>query len=242
MSSATNVYVDAVKKGNLDLLKQLRIQSPSGEWHILLHIIAAKNGRLDIIQWLRAQNPPCPWNESTCSWAAANGHIHVLEWIRAQDPPCPWDELTSALAVSGGHSDILEWIRIQEPPCSLLQDIVHNICQVKSISMLSWLICCDRDELPLQIPRSYWYNDIVRPTHSLLVIELLEDIHLNETCNGDIIPKDVVRLIGSYANTHVLPFDTKAKTNLLVAITDSYCYRSRYTSLHHWIATVCLRS
>ncbi len=210
----------AAKGGQLEILKWARSCNPPFPWNHRVCFIAASNGHLEVLQWLRAQDPPCEWNTSVCSEAADGDHLKVIQWARSQDPPCPWNEWTCHVATLGGRTHILEWLRSQDPPCPWdYRCIIVNFGWQLSAS-LPWMICCDRDELPKQILGFSGYSDAIRPLHSMLVVGILESIHLTRV--GDVVPKDIVLLIGSYIDVQSLMFDRDAKLIVLDTIASSY--------------------
>ncbi len=235
-----NSYIDPAKRGDLETIKKLRSYTPPDPWYGSTCAVAAKFGHLHIIEWARAQIPPCPWDENTCNTAVRHGHLHIIEWLRAQDPPCPWSANTCTIAVDSGRLDmlqwlrqqnppcpwdsytchiasyngrwnILQWLRTQNPPCPMKTGVSYIASNVRDVPILTWLICCDIQEIPYTIDYATWYNGIVRPMHTLLVVEVLEDIYHCLTCRGDVIPKDITLLIGEYANVRSVMFDDDAK-------------------------------
>ncbi len=168
---------------------------------------AAYVGDLELLQRLLLYDSTCSTSIAVCSMAARHGHLHILQWLCTQDPPCPWDKSTTFNAAANNHLEVLQWLRSCDPPCPWdSSHIVNNANERKKIPILLWMICCERTELPYHIPDACNYN-MLRHIHLLFVIEILEDIHNCITINGDIIPKDVVGLIGSYVDVQLLLFD-----------------------------------
>ncbi len=243
------VCIEAAANGHLPILQWARTQNPPCPWDERICQRAAENGHLHILQWARAQTPPCPWDVDTCQYAARHGHFQVVEWARAQTPPCPWNENTCLSAIQGGHLDILQWayahgseaclmnfwayyyaatldhldvlqwMRKQDSPYRWSKDIITVVYYRLSPSVITWIICCDNDELPQYVPDAHWYNVMVQDIHALMVVELLEDIHTTDI-QRDVVPKDVVRLIGDYASVPGLLFDKEAKFKAATAIRD----------------------
>ncbi len=190
--------------------------------HISLCGHAARNDDLEFLQMLRSFNPPSPWDESVCFAAAAKGHLRILQWLRSQDPPCPWDQFTCTYAIIEGHVDMFQWLRSGDLPCPIDINFIMPMLGYKfDVTIVSWFICFDRMEI-YDLRPSTWYYEIMRPLHSMLVTETLEEIYQSESYNGDIVPKDVVRIIGSYANVSGLLFDNKAKTLMASVVLGGY--------------------
>ncbi len=216
------VCTEAARHSHLEFLQYARSGRNPYPWNTGTCAAAAENGHLHILQWLRAQKPCCDWNAFVCTNAADNGHLHIIQWARAQDPPCPWNSEVCAYAARNNHLHVIQWVRAQSPPCPL--NISKCLPYGKSINLdiITWIICCDRDEQPVSVPYAHWYNQVVRPLHFLLVVEVLEDIHATNIHNN-VVPKDVVRLVGEYANVSNLLFDKETKKAQVVAIKNVKC-------------------
>ncbi len=228
-------YITAIKTGNLELLKVMHLRKPLPrltcalaaehnqmgvlQWcesFIPLNedvcVQAAHSGHLHILQWARSRTPPCPWNDIACFGAIYGGQLDVLQWLRAQDPPCPWkinDVCMWAALYCKLH--ILQWLRSLDPPCPLDIGYIIHSTSVKDLDILLWIICHECEKLPMLINTGSYYS-MVCLVHSLLAAEILENIYLTDM-DSDVVPKDIVLLIGGYIGVDKVMFDRTAKIN-----------------------------
>jgi hypothetical protein len=64
------------------VLQWLRSQDPPCPWDSNVCLEAVTAGDLDMLVWLRSQNPPCPWDIDICRKMASIKNFHELEdWI-----------------------------------------------------------------------------------------------------------------------------------------------------------------
>ncbi len=231
-----SVCLATVKKGDLEYLKKLRLRNPSFElpegmcreaaangylhtlqwlrlpengpcyWNAEVCTYAAGAGQLEVLQWMRSCDPPCPWDETVCSHASCSNYFEITQWARAQNPPCPWGHGTCFWAVWFGRLDILQWARTQDSPCPWNISQIITAVRCDHVNIFSWIICCELEEIPLHVPGADYYN-IIYSVHTLAVMELLE-----ETYDRTAVPKDVMLLIGEYADVRWVMFDKVKKT------------------------------
>ena len=78
----------------------------------LLYISAVRRGDLPLLKWVRTQDPPCPWNWRVTDYARLDKHFDLVKWLRTQDPPCPWMDRTKAKAIAYlGEAEVASWFK-----------------------------------------------------------------------------------------------------------------------------------
>jgi hypothetical protein len=84
------------------------------KWKKILMKNAIKKGQIDLLKWMRSQNPPYPFIEKACRIAAKSKQLETLKWLRNPDvipeEPCSWkQEEIYAIALKKNNFKMALW-------------------------------------------------------------------------------------------------------------------------------------
>ena len=98
---------EALKTGQLDLLKWLQAKGCTFETNVAFSYEAVKSGSIEVMQWLRENG--VEWDCKTMTYAAVQGHLDLVKWMRENG--CPWNSSTTfAVAFKCRKLEVLQWL------------------------------------------------------------------------------------------------------------------------------------
>lgn len=151
----------ATYTGNLEVLKYLYDNDyPLGKWCCL---DAAEGGHLEVLKYLLDIKGRNAYNEDTLAAAAKGGNLEIVKYLL--DKECPWDEGVCASAVEGGHLEVLKYLHSKE--CPQDEDSHRIAIQCGHLEILKWLHenGCPRDDDACYYAVENGYPEILEYLH-----------------------------------------------------------------------------
>lgn len=125
------VLIDALKVGNLDLVKWLRKQGCA--WDCDAFKASAEYGNIENMKWLKEQG--CLWNPDTFAYAAKYGNLDIMKWLKEQE--CPWNTKTFFYSSEYGDLDNMKWLR--EQGCPWNTNVFWMAARCGNLENMKWL-------------------------------------------------------------------------------------------------------
>lgn len=134
------VMAGAASRGQLKILKHLRLRPDPVPWWLCTLVYAASHA--DCLAWLLLQEEPCPCGSDTLGEIAATGNLPLMEHLRLHHhkyvPVEEWDMRVSQGAAEGGQLAILQWLRCQLPVGMWDEGICRAAASRGNLAMLQW--------------------------------------------------------------------------------------------------------
>jgi hypothetical protein len=130
------VFLNAVKSGNLDILKWIYREYPTlSKTNLQISIWAVYRDHLDVLEWLKISNFTIDY--TTVISAIKYGRLKILKWLFAQNYHHLIPSSVDPIGYANDHIEIIKWL--QEQGYQLNPNILSTHIEINHLSTLIWL-------------------------------------------------------------------------------------------------------